>query len=215
EISQRALVNFLHSMKNEPGLRPDDRLVAVTTLSFDIAGLELFLPLTVGAQVVIAGREVVADGQRLLKLMEECKATAMQATPATWRMLIEAGWQGEPRMKALCGGEGLPRELANQLLERSAEVWNLYGPTETTIWSAAHRLTSTEGPVVIGRPIANTQIYIVNQQLQPVPVGVAGELMIGGGGVARGFLHRTEMRSQKVILHTLFPPREKRMLPTV
>src|SRR5262249_55936544 len=156
------------SMKHQPGLTSDDTLMAVTTLSFDIAGLELYLPLVVGARIVIASREVAADGHQLLKLLDESEATVMQATPATWRLLIEADWQSQRALKVLCGGEALPRELANQLLERSAEVWNMYGPTETTIWSAVHRLTSKEGPVVIGRPIANTQFYIVNSQLRLV-----------------------------------------------
>ena len=198
QIPQRAVVNLLSSMRREPGLAADDTLLAVTTLSFDIAALELFLPLTTGACVVIATREVASDGRRLRRLLEESKATLMQATPATWRMLLDAGWLGNPKFSVLCGGEALPRELAERLLPTCAELWNLYGPTETTIWSAAYRVLD-RGPIVLGRPIANTRFYVLDRAFRPVPIGVPGELFIGGDGLARGYLGRQDLTSTRFI----------------
>jgi acyl-coenzyme A synthetase/AMP-(fatty) acid ligase len=171
----------------------------VTTLSFDIAGLELFLPLMTGARVVVASREAAADGMRLQALLTESKATVMQATPATWRILLDAGWPGDRRLKVLCGGEALPRALANRLLDSCGELWNMYGPTETTIWSCAEKLEPGDGPVSIGRPIANTTAYVLDAQQQPVPAGVTGELYIGGTGVARGYRNRPELSAEKFI----------------
>ena len=170
-----------------------------TTLSFDIALLELFLPIMVGARVVVASREVASDGIGLSKALVQSEATVMQATPATWRLLLETGWEGNPGLKILCGGEALPRELAKQLLERCASLWNMYGPTETTVWSTVHRVEAGDGPVSIGRPIANTQIYLLDENLQPVPVGVVGTLYIGGDGLARGYLNRSELTAEKFI----------------
>ncbi len=198
QISHRALVNFLTSMSREPGLTAADTLLSVTTLSFDIAGLELWLPLLVGARVVIAPSEVAMDGKRLAAQMAQCKATVMQATPATWRLLLEAGWAGDPKLKILCGGEAWSEELARKLLPRCGSLWNMYGPTETTIWSAVEKVESPRLPL-IGRPIANTQFYVLNARLEPVPVGVPGELHIGGAGLARGYLNRPELTAEKFI----------------
>jgi amino acid adenylation domain-containing protein len=199
QIEHAALANFLSSMADEPGLTSHDVLVAVTTLSFDIAGLELFLPLTVGAQSVIASREVAMDGRRLASLIETCGATVLQATPATWRLLVEAAWAGSPRFKALCGGEALPRELAQELLPRVGSLWNVYGPTETTIWSTCARITSAAAPITIGRPIANTTVFLLDAAGEPVPTGAVGELLIGGLGVARGYLNRPELTAERFI----------------
>jgi amino acid adenylation domain-containing protein len=194
QVSHGALMNFLEAMRERPGLSESDILLAVTTVSFDIAGLELYLPLSVGAQVVLAPSEVAADGLGLLQLLEDCHATAMQATPATWQMLLEAGWKGEEKLKILCGGEPLPRKLADSLMERASTVWNMYGPTETTVWSAIHHVQFEAGdPIPIGRPIHNTQIYILDANLNPVPIGVLGELYIGGAGLARGYRNRPEL----------------------
>jgi amino acid adenylation domain-containing protein len=201
QIPHGAVVNFLHAMRQHPGLTNQDTLLAVTTLSFDIAALELYLPLSVGARVVMVSREVAADGVQLLEELTTAGATVMQATPATWRLLLEAGWQGSKQLKILCGGETLPREVANQLRERGGSLWNLYGPTETTIWSTLSRIDSAPGPVPIGRPIANTQIYILDRHLHPVPIGVAGELYIGGAGMARGYLNRPALTAEKFIPH--------------
>jgi len=199
QVSHRAVVNFLQSMQREPGMVENDILLSVTTLSFDIAGLELFLPLTTGATVVVASRETAADGNLLRKEMESFGVTVMQATPITWRLLLEAGWSGSPRLKILIGGEAVPRELVNQLAPRCSALWNMYGPTETTIWSTTGRLSVAEGPVYIGHPISNTQVFVVNEQLQPQPVGVPGELLIGGDGVAKGYLKRPELTAEKFI----------------
>ncbi|MFC5861901.1 non-ribosomal peptide synthetase/type I polyketide synthase [Acidicapsa dinghuensis] len=198
-IEHGALTNLLRSMEQKPGLQSQDVWVSVTTLSFDIAALEIFLPLMVGARVVIATRDQVIDGNQLLKLAEQSQATVLQATPSGWRMMLEAGWQGQPRLKVLCGGEALPHDLAEQLLERSDEVWNMYGPTETTIWSSATKLEKPVGQISVGPPIANTQFYVVDDRLQPVPMGVAGELCIGGDGLARGYWHRPELTEEKFV----------------
>ncbi len=198
-IEHRALMNLLHSMQREPGLTAKDTLVAITTLAFDIAGLELLLPLLTGARLVIATDAQVYDGNQLAGLIEQSKATVLQATPGAWRMLMDAGWKGERPLKVLCGGEAMPRELANKLLERSNDVWNVYGPTETTIWSSATRVTHGTGPMLLGPPIANTQFYILDTQLRPVPVGVAGDLYIGGAGLARGYWNRPDLTAEKFI----------------
>ena len=198
-IEHGALTNLLRSMEREPGLRATDTLVSVTTISFDIAALELFLPLMVGARLVIATTVEVQDGFRLLGLLDQSEATVMQATPVGWRILLEAGWKGRPHLKVLCGGEALARDLADSLMDCSNDVWNVYGPTETTIWSSATRLEKREGPVPIGPPIANTQFYVLDDRLQPVPLGVTGELYIGGAGLARGYWNRPELTAAKFL----------------
>jgi non-ribosomal peptide synthetase component F len=176
QIPHRALVNLLTSMKAQPGLTLQDSFLAVTTISFDIAALELYLPLIVGARCVLASREAAADGRQLSQLLEDHDITAMQATPSTWKLLLESGWTGKRNLKILCGGEAWSRELAGELLRRSASVWNMYGPTETTVWSAVQHVTRVEGPILIGHPIANTEMYVLDRSFQPLPVGVIGEL---------------------------------------
>ena len=200
QVPHRSVVNFLASMQREPGMGASDRLLAVTTPSFDIAGLELYLPLVSGARVVIAPKSAVVDGKALARMLDEECITVMQATPVTWRLLLESGWQGTAGLKILCGGEALGRELANRLVETGAQVWNLYGPTETTIWSALHRLEFGEGVVPIGSPIANTQLYILDDRFEPVPLGAVGELFIGGDGVARGYLHRPDLTASRFLV---------------
>jgi amino acid adenylation domain-containing protein len=199
QLPHRAVVNFLHAMLERPGLGEDDVLLAVTTLSFDIAGLELFLPLTVGAKTVVASRETAADARLLAERMASSGATVMQATPATWRMLLASGWAGRPGLRALCGGEALDGELARRLRPQVAGLWNLYGPTETTIWSTAQRVESADGPPPIGRPIGNTRVYVLDEALEPAAPGVEGELYIGGDGVARGYLHRPELTAERFV----------------
>jgi amino acid adenylation domain-containing protein len=201
-VPHGAVANFLESMRREPGLKADDRLAAVTTLSFDIAVLELLLPLTVGAEVVIVPRDTAMDGAALRGLLESTHATAMQATPAMWRILLDTPWDGGAGFKALVGGESLPPDLARALLDRCGEVWNLYGPTETTIWSTAWRLDrvalAARG-MSIGKPIANTSVWIVDDAGQPCPIGVPGEIWIGGAGVALGYLHRPELTTERFL----------------
>jgi len=198
-VPHRAVVNFLVSMRREPGLQAGDRLVAVTTLSFDIAVLELLLPLTVGAQVLLARRDEVLDGRALRRLLEAGRATTMQATPALWRLLIEAGWQGGSGFKALVGGEALPADLAAALLTRTGSLWNMYGPTETTVWSTCWRVERPDQGILIGRPIANTSVQVLDPQRQPCAPGVAGELWIGGDGVTLGYLDRAELTAERFI----------------
>lgn len=208
QIVHGALTNLLTSMQQRPGLTNQDVLVAVTTLSFDIAALEIYLPLIVGAKLVLAPQDSVADGSRLQNLLREHKATVMQATPTTWRLLLLSGWQNETRIKILCGGEALPNQLARQLVALSASVWNLYGPTETTIWSTVHQVEEVnDQPISIGKAIANTSTYILNRHLQPVPVGVVGDLYIGGAGVARGYLNRPEETAEKFVPNPFGPGR--------
>lgn len=198
-VPHRALVNHLTSMSVRPGLTSFDRLVAVTTTSFDISVLELFLPLVTGARVVLAGREDVRDGLALRRLVESSGATAMQATPSGWRVLLAAGWIGGRRFKALCGGEGLPRELADALCDRVGELWNMYGPTETTIWSTCARITPETVGTPIGTPIANTRVYVLDTDGRQCPIGMAGEIWIAGDGVTLGYLGRDELTTERFV----------------
>ena len=214
-IEHGSIVNLLRSMQNEPGLNRDDVLLAVTTLSFDIAGLEIYLPLISGARLVIASSEDVVDGNRLRDLLNESRVTCVQATAATWRLLLAAGWQGSPDLKILCGGEALAPELAKELNVRANSVWNVYGPTETTIWSTVYRVTGREESTIpIGRPIANTSIYILDSHHNPVPVNIAGEIYIGGDGLARGYLNRPELTAERFVAHPLLPNQSPRLYRT-
>ncbi len=199
QIPHRALANFLRSMQERPGIARGDVLLAVTSLCFDISILELLLPLVTGARAVLVSREVAADGQALARALERAGATLMQATPATWRMLVESGWAGAPSLRMLCGGEALPRTLADQLLPRGAELWNMYGPTETTIWSAVSRIGPE--PISLGEPVANTELHVLDRRGQLVPPGVPGELHIGGSGLARGYLNRPELTADRFVAH--------------
>jgi thioesterase domain-containing protein len=178
-------------MRARPGLTEVDTVVAVTTICFDIAALEIFLPLMVGARLVVATSEEARDGAALATLLQRSKASLMQATPITWQMLVEAGWDSDITM--LCGGEALTRKLADRLLARGGALWNMYGPTETTIWSAAGQVHEGDGPITIGPPIANTQLHVLNDVQQQTPLGGVGELYIGGDGVALGYLNRADL----------------------
>ena len=204
ELEHRSVSNFLATMSREPGLSSEDTWLAVTTLSFDISVYELMGPLVVGGTVIVAPKEATGDGESLRGLLERLRPTVMQATPAMWRMLLLAGWRGDPDgpdgergLRIFCGGEALPRELANELLPLGREVWNLYGPTEATIWSTLWRVEPGEGPILIGAPIGNTQVYVLDGNLEPVPIGVSGELWIGGEGLARGYLERPELTAER------------------
>jgi amino acid adenylation domain-containing protein len=197
-IEHRAVVNFLRSMQIERCLTQEDRVLAITTLSFDIAVLELWLPLCVGAQTVIASRETAHDPIALAELIRNAGITVMQATPATWRMLLETGWPGDKRLKALCGAEAWDRSLADKLLPCCAELWNMYGPTETTVWSAVCRIEANSD-VVIGPPIANTSFYVLDEERRPVQKHEPGELYIAGEGVARGYWQRPDITAEKFI----------------
>jgi amino acid adenylation domain-containing protein len=199
-VPHRAVVNFLTSMAREPGLTAEDVFVSVTTVSFDIFGLELYLPLMIGARLILPSHETTADGAKLRRTLREQSATAMQATPATWRLLLAAGWEGEPEFKLLCGGEALDGELARQLVPRASSIWNLYGPTETTIWSMLYKVEDEEvGYVPIGRAIANTSVYVLDANLQLVPTGAPGELFIGGDGVAQRYWEMPALTAEKFV----------------
>ncbi|HVA15056.1 MAG TPA: amino acid adenylation domain-containing protein [Stellaceae bacterium] len=198
-VPHRAVVNLLASMQREPGFGANDVLLAMTTFSFDIATLELFLPLVSGGRVVLADRETSADFRRLEALSRSSHCTVMQATPATWRGLIENDWIGGTHLTVLCGGEAMSRDLADKLLARCGSLWNVYGPTETTIWSCVHEVEAGLGTVSIGHPIANTSIHIVDAHGNEVPAGVAGELLIGGAGVTRGYLNRESLTREKFV----------------
>ncbi|WDE02532.1 non-ribosomal peptide synthetase [Thalassomonas actiniarum] len=207
-VSHHGAVNFLSSMAQMPGITASDTLLAVTTVAFDIAVLELYLPLTVGATLVIADEETVRDGTSLMQTLLAEQVTVMQATPATWRLLLASGWQGDGRLKVLCGGEALPSMLAQQLLPDVASLWNLYGPTEATVWSSLQQVTPGDlihARIPIGRPIANTRIYILDSCLSPQPVGVSGELFIGGDCLANAYLNRPELTAAAFIEDPFLP----------
>ena len=197
EVSHRSLVNLLLSMRERPGFATEDTLLAVTTISFDIAGLEMFLPLITGGRLVIASRRVALDPYLLVEAIEESGCTVLQATPATWRSLLSIDWAGRVGLRAMCGGEGMPRDLAESLLALGLEVWNVYGPTETTIWSTVERVMPGKGTVSVGRPIANTTAYVLDARQQAVPIGVQGELYLGGAGVANGYRGQAELTAQR------------------
>jgi len=197
QIPHHAVNNFLNSMHRTLRISERDILLSVTSLSFDIAVLELFLPLVVGARVTIAGRDITSDGVLLLEKIKESGATVMQATPATWWLLRDAGELPAGELTILCGGEALPQGLADHLIKSGKTLWNLYGPTETTIWSAVFEFTPQNNRVVIGRPIGNTQLYVLDNRMRPVPVGVSGELYIGGEGLARGYLNRPDLTAER------------------
>lgn len=209
EISHRAVVNFLASMAREPGCGPDDVMLAVTTIAFDIAVLELFLPLSVGGRVVIAAADEARDGDRLRSLLSESGATIMQATPATWRLLLEAAFAPAPGFRMLCGGEALPRDLAAQLLKTGGRLWNMYGPTETTVWSSCVEIAVNTGEITIGTPIANTQFYILDRFDQLAPIGVPGQLHIGGEGLARGYFKAQDLTLDKFIANPFGGPSQR------
>ncbi len=200
QISHRNVVNLVLAMQATPGISSSDTLLAVTTISFDIAGLEIYGSLSVGAKIVLISRQAALNAREMARLLDQQQVTVMQAAPVTWRLLIESGWQPQASLKILCGGEALPRDLADSLCRHAGSVWNMYGPTETTIWSTCHRMSAGE-PILIGRPIANTQVYVVDRALQLLPVGAIGELCIGGDGLARGYLNRAELTAEKFVAH--------------
>ncbi|MEV6978857.1 amino acid adenylation domain-containing protein [Kitasatospora sp. NPDC093806] len=200
-VPHRAIVNFLTSMGREPGLTGQDVMAAVTTVTFDIAGLELWLPLVTGARVEIADRATATDGPALAGWLDKQGVTHLQATPATWRMLLDADWAGRPGLTALCGGEALTADLAQALLGRVGTLWNLYGPTETTVWSTVQRVTpelaAHGGVVALGAPIANTRLHLLDSGGRPVPVNGIGELCIAGAGVALGYHGRPDLTAER------------------
>ena len=214
EVTHGNAVNLLETMARRPGLAADSRLLAVTTLSFDISVLEIFGPLGVGGEVVLARARTAGDGRVLRELMEEVRPTVMQATPSTWRMLLDVGWEGDEALRVLVGGEALPPELARMMAGCCGEVWNMYGPTETTIWSTCWRVDASADGVRIGDPVANTRVYVLDDHLRPVPRGVPGELYIAGAGVTAGYRHRPELTSGRFLPDPFSDSPEDRMYRT-
>ncbi len=216
-VPHQSIVNLLLSVSKKPGISSADILVAVTTLSFDIAVVELYLPIISGAKTIIASRESVLDGKKLLKLLKQSGATFLQATPATWRMLILSGWDKNSfnvsHFKAISTGEALQRDLSDQLLDRVDSLWNLYGPTETTVFSTCTQIVDPTLSIHIGKPIDNTQLYILDAWLQPVPVGVEGELYIGGTGVTLGYVNRIDLTAERFIDNPYFNPFAENLSP--
>ncbi|MDI3381092.1 amino acid adenylation domain-containing protein [Xenophilus aerolatus] len=198
-VPHRGVVNFLEGMLREPGLTPGDCLVAVTSPSFDPSVLDLLLPLRARARLVIASWAQTQDATALRALLESSGATLLQATPSAWRQLLEAGWQGGPHFRGLIGGEALPPVLAEQLTARMAELWNIYGPTETTVWTTAWRVHDPRQGIAIGRPIANTTVWALDPHGHPCPIGVPGELYVGGEGVTAGYLGRPELNAERFL----------------
>ncbi|MFA1672527.1 AMP-binding protein, partial [Rhizobium mongolense] len=202
-IEHGNLVNFFHALSHVMSISEQDSFLAITTISFDIAGLELHLPLSTGATVVLASSKDTTDAMALQRLLAHHKISVMQATPATWRILLDADWQGTPHLRALCGGEALPANLSSRLGRGVKSLKNLYGPTETTIWSSSFpidvRIGVPQQNVPIGRPIANTRLYLLDAHGAPVPFGAVGELYIGGAGVARGYLNRPELTAERFL----------------
>jgi amino acid adenylation domain-containing protein len=198
-LTQRALSNVMESLRAEPGMSERDVVLAATTLSFDIAAVEILLPLTCGARTVVAPRQTQKDGAALAALIDRVRPTLIQQTPAGWRMLIEAGWRGSEGLTLISGGEALSRPLANQLLARGDRVFNLYGPSETTIYSVGDRVRRGDACVPIGLPVANTRAYVLDARREPVPIGVTGELYLGGAGLARGYWNRPELTDERFV----------------
>lgn len=196
-VTDRGLLNVLTALADEFDVGADDRLLAVTPYSFDIAALELLMPLMRGARTHICPAEHSRDAHRLAQTIENVRPTIMQATPATWQMLFHVGWRNDSGMRLLCGGEALPDTLRERLLE-SGVAWNLYGPTETTIWSMVERIVR-DSPTTIGRPIANTRIHVLDAAMTPVPIGVEGDLYIGGDGLARGYWNRPSLTAERFV----------------
>ena len=200
-ITHKNLVNFLYSMSKKPGIHKTDRLLSITTISFDIAGLELFLPLLKGATLVLTNDETVKDTRILLEVLKKKAISILQATPTTWQMLLDSGWGEKLPIKALSGGEALSASLAKKVLQKTDELWNMYGPTETTIWSAVKKIIPEDKSITIGKPIANTKIYIINEQGLLVAPGSVGEIAIGGDGVAMGYWKRPDLTKSKFVVN--------------
>lgn len=199
-IPHGAVGNFLSAMHERPGIGEDDVLLAVTIYAFDISVLELFLPLAFGARVLVADRVAVADGEALQRLIDAGGVTMLQATPSTWRLLRAAGWEGKAGLKALVGGESLPPELAHWLVPRVGALWNMYGPTECTVWSSCAQIDDGNcSQCPVGLPVANTSIHIVDDNLRLLPLGIPGELVIGGRGLSMGYLNRAELTKERFV----------------
>jgi amino acid adenylation domain-containing protein len=214
EIAHRSVANLIAQMRERPGLTAGDVVANLTTPAFDLSVPDWYLPLTSGARLVIVPREATLDGVELADWLARSGATFVQATPTTWQLLLDASWTGGQALKVVCGGEALPRALAEELLGRCASLWHMYGPTETTVWSSILELASGDGPVPLGGPIANTRFYVLDGNRQPVPIGVPGELYIGGEGLALGYHRREELSAEKFVGDPFTPAARARLYRT-
>ncbi len=214
EITHRSVANLIAHMRERPGLTPSDVVANLTTPAFDLSVPDWYLPLTSGARLVIVPREATLDGVELADWLVRCGATFVQATPTTWQVLLDASWTGGGELKVVCGGEALPRALAQELIDRCAALWHMYGPTETTVWSSILELRSEEGPTPLGGPIANTRFYVLDGNRQPAPIGIPGELYIGGDGLALGYHHREELTAEKFVADPFTPAARARLYRT-
>ncbi|MRX70059.1 amino acid adenylation domain-containing protein [Flavobacterium resistens] len=199
EIGHKSLLNFLTSIQNKPGINSNDTLFSVTTYSFDISILEFFLPLISGACLYVASQETLSDPNLVIERLQEIKPTIIQATPSFYQMLFHADWQGDMCLKLLCGGDLLSESLAKKLISHSSEVWNMYGPTETTIWSSVKKIEKASDASNIGKPINNTQLYILDEFLNPKPIGTSGAIYIAGDGLAKGYYKNDILTKEKFI----------------
>ena len=198
-IAHHSLLNLLQSVQKQPGIGSNDIMLSITTISFDIAELEMLGPLISGAQIIMVDTDVARDGRALLEIIRADEVSIVQATPFTWRMLLQSGWKEPLPVKAFCGGEALPKDLAKSLLERCDELWNMYGPTETTVYSIIKKISTDDELITIGNAIDKTQVYILDDKLNPVPDGEEGEIYIGGEGVARGYVNRPDLTAERFI----------------
>lgn len=199
QVKHHSLVNVLLSAQKLPGITSSDNMLAIATISFDIAELEIYLPLVSGARIVLADAATARDAYKLLALIKEKNVTMMQATPSTWRMLLDAGWDKPFNSKIICGGEALPRDIADKLIPLCSSLWNMYGPTETTIYSTRKQITKNDEIITIGWPMDNTQVYILDEYLKNVPPGATGEIFIAGEGVATGYLNKSDLTTERFL----------------
>ena len=213
-IPHGAFLNLMHSVSKAPGLKASDTFLAVSSPSFDIASFELLAPLLVGACVVILDRLSTSDPARLTEAISRFHVTAMFGTPSFWKMMIEFGWTGQPGLNVMCGGEALPKQLAAELQRRCNTLWNMYGPTETTVWSLIQLVQKTDSHIFVGRPIGNTRIYILDGKGNPTPIGVPGELYIGGLGVASGYRNQPELTEKRFVKESFSDRSQNRMYKT-
>jgi amino acid adenylation domain-containing protein len=199
KVHHESVVNLIESMSKEPGIKENEILLSVVTLSFDMSVFELFMPLSKGATVVIANSDDTTNGKALINLIDKYNITMLQATPSLWNILLASGWKGKNDLRAFCGGEALTKNLVHQMLPKVAEFWNCYGPTETTVFSTFIQVTDPDLPILIGRPLNNTRIYILDKNNKQLPIGVIGEVCIGGLGVTKGYNNLPELTADKFI----------------
>ena len=199
QLEHRNVANFIGYVQRTFQVGSNDAYLGVASMSFDASVLDFYLPLSVGAKFVIVDADTTRDPSALTETISRAGVTVMHATPSTWRSLVDAGWKGSSTFKLLSGGEALSWDLAKELVPRCAALWNLYGPTETAVYSAIHKVSSSDGTVLVGRPIDNTQIYILDAFQQHTPIGVPGEICIAGAGVARGYLNRPELTAERFV----------------